>query len=97
MAAQRYVRVSDLVSRKKGQDTIPGRYPFTSSTLWRLVATGKFPPPIRLANVPAWPVEVLEEWEAAQPVYQPRASSKKAATESVVKRQKARLAAEGAA
>ncbi len=59
----RYIRPRDLASTKKK----PGRWPVTTSTLWRWVAAGVLPQPVKLGpQVAAWPVEVIEAYEAAQ-------------------------------
>ncbi|MBS1179811.1 MAG: hypothetical protein H6R06_4223 [Proteobacteria bacterium] len=60
---QRYLRPSDLGSTKDK----PGRWPVTPNTLWRWVQEGILPPPIRLGpQVSAWPLEVIEAYEAEQ-------------------------------
>lgn len=41
--------------------------PISSATLWRLVAAGTFPQPIKLSvNITAWRVEDLRRWIAEQ-------------------------------
>jgi predicted DNA-binding transcriptional regulator AlpA len=59
----RYIRPRDLASTKSK----PGRWPVTTSTLWRWVAAGVLPQPVKLGpQVAAWPMEVIEAYEAAQ-------------------------------
>lgn len=42
---------------------VPGMLPFSSSTLWRLVERGDFPPPVKLSRkVTAWPASVVHRW-----------------------------------
>jgi predicted DNA-binding transcriptional regulator AlpA len=56
-----YVRQSQLVG-KKGS---PGIIPFSPATLWRKVAAGQFPAPVKLsAGVTAWRVEEVRAWLA---------------------------------
>ncbi|KAI3598722.1 hypothetical protein D8I24_5668 [Cupriavidus necator H850] len=44
---------------------IPAIVPFSSATLWRKVATGTFPKPVKLSKrVTAWAVEDLRLWIA---------------------------------
>ncbi|NML61852.1 AlpA family phage regulatory protein [Massilia sp. RP-1-19] len=58
-----YVRQTDLVGRpSKG---IRGVIPFSATTLWRMVAAGTFPKPIKLSpGCTAWRVEDIREWMA---------------------------------
>lgn len=44
----------------------PGILPFSRATLWRRVAEGTFPKPIKLGGITAWPVEVVRAWIEAQ-------------------------------
>ena len=54
LPATGYVRQKQLV---------PGIIPFSAATLWRKVATGKFPAPVKLsAGVTAWRVEAVRAW-----------------------------------
>lgn len=58
---QRYFRVRELTSTPQRK----GRYPIARSTLWRWVARGEYPKPVQLSpGLAAWPVEVVEAWEA---------------------------------
>lgn len=58
-----YVRQPDLVGRpSKG---VRGLIPFSPSTLWRKVADGTFPKPVKLSpGCTAWRVEDIREWMA---------------------------------
>ncbi len=66
----RYLKRSDLITRpgdKAGKRPPQrGRYPWSSTTLWRKVKTGQFPPPVTIAGIACWPVDVLEAWERKQ-------------------------------
>ena len=57
---KRYLRISDLA-------TSPGRaglLPVTGATIWRWVADGHFPAPVKLSpGVTAWPIEEFEAWQ----------------------------------
>ncbi|MCS0589330.1 helix-turn-helix transcriptional regulator [Massilia norwichensis] len=54
-----YVRQSQLVGKKGA----PGIIPFSPATLWRKVAAGQFPAPVKLsAGVTAWRVEDVRAW-----------------------------------
>jgi prophage regulatory protein len=49
-----YVRIAQL---------IPAPVPFSNATLWRKVAAGKFPAPVKLsARVTAWRVADVRAW-----------------------------------
>ncbi len=66
-----YLKRADLVSRpgtagKSPKPPTRGRYPWSSTTLWRKIKAGKFPPPSHIAGIPCWPVDVLEAWEREQ-------------------------------
>lgn len=63
MSQQRFYRVRDLTT-EPGRE---GRLPISRSTLWRWVAAGHFPPPVRLSEgITAWPAEAVEQWEKAR-------------------------------
>jgi len=50
-----------------------GRLPLSPATLWRWTATGRFPQPSRLSGgVTAWPIHVIERWEADQAANAPQ-------------------------
>lgn len=39
----------------------------SKTTLWRMIASGKFPPPIKIGErLNGWRVEVFEQWLAAK-------------------------------
>ena len=60
---RRYIRISELASTPDK----PGRWPVAPATVWRWVAAGKLPQPVRLGpQVTAWPVAVIEQHEAEQ-------------------------------
>ncbi|WP_413454054.1 helix-turn-helix transcriptional regulator [Erwinia persicina] len=44
--------------------------PFSSATLWRRVASGTFPKPIKIsARITAWRAEEVKEWISQQHVH----------------------------
>ena len=46
---------------------IPGLLPFSPATLWRKVANGSFPPPVKLSQrITAWRVEDVRQWMQEQ-------------------------------
>lgn len=63
LPARGYVRQTDLVGRpSKGSR---GIIPFSPATLWRKVADGTFPKPLKLSpGCTAWRVEDIREWMA---------------------------------
>jgi predicted DNA-binding transcriptional regulator AlpA len=62
---QTFVRINQLVSTPKRQ----GRLPIHRNTLWRWVASGEFPTPIKLGpNITAWRLSDIESWEKARGV-----------------------------
>ena len=59
------VRLAGLIQTPKA----PGNpLPFSASTLWRRVADGTFPPPVKLGSskITAWRVSDVRAWLAAQ-------------------------------
>lgn len=41
----------------------PGMVPFSAATLWRKVAAGEFPAPVKLSErVTAWQLDAVREW-----------------------------------
>jgi hypothetical protein len=60
----KFLKRGDLVSSRSPPKQ--GRYPWGTTTLWRRVKAGTFPPPVTVAGIQCWPVDVLEAWEAAQ-------------------------------
>lgn len=63
LPATGYVRQSELVGNRK--QAIRGVIPFSPTTLWRKVADGSFPAPVKLsARVTAWRVEDVHAWMA---------------------------------
>lgn len=56
---KRYIRIGQIASRP-GFD---GMLPVSAPTIYRWVAAGKFPQPIKLGpQTTAWPVEAVEGW-----------------------------------
>jgi predicted DNA-binding transcriptional regulator AlpA len=59
----RFIRIRELA-------TTPGRaglLPVSPATLWRWVARGEFPKPVRLGpQVTAWPIEEVQEFLRAK-------------------------------
>ncbi len=61
MNALTFLREKDLIGRP-GQ---PGLINFSRSTLWRRVADGSFPPPIKLSpGITAWRHSEVLKWAA---------------------------------
>lgn len=58
-------RQSQLVPspRRPGAPTV---LPFSSATLWRRVADGSFPAPLKIGRVTAWKVSDVRAWLTAQ-------------------------------
>ena len=55
MTQKGYYRISQLAGS--------GRLPVSRSTIWRWVAEGRFPKPVKLsARVSAWRVQDIEDW-----------------------------------
>lgn len=77
----RFYRLRQLasVSAREDKPARQGRYPFSAATLWRWVAAGKFPAPIKINGATAWPAEVIEAWEEAQQATKPAEGPRKAA------------------
>lgn len=60
-----FVRQAQLLSNPKTK--APGILPFSAATLWRRVAAGTFPSPVRLSpRVTAWRAEDVRAWLDAQ-------------------------------
>jgi hypothetical protein len=65
----RYLRIRDLATTPARGDKPErrGRYPVNPGTIWRWVKAGRFPAPVKLGpQTTAWPVEVLDQWDAQQ-------------------------------
>ncbi len=61
-----FIREAQLVQSPK-RPTTPAPLPFSAPTLWRLVAAGKFPKPIKLSErVTCWNVGAVRAWMTAQ-------------------------------
>lgn len=62
----RYYRIRDLASKPARGDkpATVGRYPVGPGTIWRWVAQGKFPAPVKLGpQTTAWPADALDAWD----------------------------------
>lgn len=61
-----FIRESQLVISPKRPDN-PAPLPFSAPTLWRKVAAGTFPKPIKLSQrVTCWNVGAVRAWMTAQ-------------------------------
>lgn len=61
------VRESQIVRSPKNPESAIAPLPFSAPTLWRKVAAGTFPKPIKLSErVTAWRVSEVRAWMAAQ-------------------------------
>jgi prophage regulatory protein len=61
-----FIREAQLVQSPKRPDS-PAPLPFSAPTLWRMVAKGLFPKPIRISTrVTCWKVSEVRAWMAAQ-------------------------------
>ena len=61
-----FIRESQLVQSPKRPDN-PAPLPFSAPTLWRKVAAGTFPKPIKLSErVTCWNVGQVRAWMTAQ-------------------------------
>lgn len=59
-----YIRQAQLVQNPKNPE-MAGPVPFSVPTLWRKVAAGTFPKPVKLsARVTAWQVGEVRSWLA---------------------------------
>jgi predicted DNA-binding transcriptional regulator AlpA len=80
-----FIREAQLVPSPKRPD-VAAPLPFSAPTLWRKVAAGDFPKPIKLSErVTVWKVSEVRAWMEAQaaepyePMEQPRKLTKMAA------------------
>lgn len=63
LPASGYIRQAEHVGNRK--QAIRGVIPFSPTTLWRKVADGSFPAPVKMsARVTAWKVEDIHAWMA---------------------------------
>ena len=58
---KRVLRYGDLIERGYGSRT----------TIWRLIALRKIPPPCDFFGRPGWTLETIEEFENSRPKYRP--------------------------
>jgi predicted DNA-binding transcriptional regulator AlpA len=77
-----FIREAQLVTSPK-RPNAAAPLPFSAPTLWRMVAAGTFPRPLKLsARVTVWTVASVRAWMAEQeekayaPMEQPRARTK---------------------
>ncbi|MDM0117514.1 AlpA family phage regulatory protein [Variovorax sp. J22R133] len=57
-----FLRLADLVRTPRRRNA-QGLLPFSSSTLWHMVADGRFPKPVKLSEgVTAWRVRDIRAW-----------------------------------
>lgn len=77
-----FVREAQLVTSPK-RPNVAAPLPFSAPTLWRMVAAGTFPKPLKLsARVTVWTVASVRAWMAEQsgqvyaPMVQPRDRTK---------------------
>lgn len=80
-----FIREAQLVTSPK-RPNVAALLPFSSPTLWRKVAAGTFPQPLKLsARVTVWKIGDVRAWIAEQaaqiytPMEQPRKTTKLAA------------------
>ncbi|TAI63411.1 AlpA family phage regulatory protein [Bradyrhizobium sp. Leo170] len=52
---EKYIRPSQLIKERF--------VPFSAPTLWRKVKNGKFPQPVKINGVTAWPLSVIRAWQ----------------------------------
>ena len=81
-----FIREAQLVTSPKRPE-VAAPLPFSAPTLWRKVAAGDFPKPLKLSvRVTVWQVGAVRAWMAEQvaqvytPMEQPRKRTKLAAT-----------------
>lgn len=91
---RKYLRIRELASTP----TRSGRWPVSPATIWRKVASGELAAPMRLfAGVSAWPLEVIEQYEAQVGNSSQRDTSLAKATTASVAARAARRAMNGGA
>jgi|JI10StandDraft_1071094.scaffolds.fasta_scaffold2940109_1 prophage regulatory protein len=80
-----FIREAQLVNSPK-RPNVAAPLPFSAPTLWRKVAAGEFPKPLKLSErVTVWKVSEVRAWMAEQaaqiytPMEQPRKRTKLAA------------------
>lgn len=84
-----FIRVAQLVTSPKHPE-VAAPLPFSAPTLWRMVAAGDFPKPLKLSErVTVWQVGAVRAWMAEQvaqvytPMDQPRKRIKLAAAQEL--------------
>ena len=66
---QRFIRLGELASSpaRNGKPARAGRWPASSSTVWRWVQNGLLDAPVKLGpQMVAWPIETIERFEEAR-------------------------------
>lgn len=59
--AKKFIRIDGVATTPKG----PGRYPMSKATIYRLVAAGHFPRPVKLGpGISAWDSDALDAYDA---------------------------------
>lgn len=67
LPAAGFIRQAQLIGDPKADPPVHGIVPVGSSTLWRWVAAGKFPAPVKLSErVTAWRAADVQAWADAQ-------------------------------
>lgn len=62
LPATGYIRLAQIARNPKKPDA-PAPVPVSPVTIWRWIAAGKFPKPIKLSeNVTAWKAEEVRAW-----------------------------------
>ena len=81
-----FIREAQLVTSPK-RPNVAAPLPFSAPTLWRMVAAGTFPKPLKLSTrVTVWKVGEIRAWmeqqtaRAYEPMAQPRKRTKLAST-----------------
>jgi prophage regulatory protein len=65
----RYYRMAQLVGHPGSPRRKPqvGMFPFSDTTLWRMVKAGKFPKPVKLSGgITAWPAPDVDAWQQSR-------------------------------
>ncbi|MFT3955653.1 MAG: AlpA family phage regulatory protein [Piscinibacter sp.] len=65
LPAEGFIRLPQIIGDAKAKPPILPVLPVSEAQLWRLVKTGKFPPPIKFGRrLSMWPVGVVRAWLA---------------------------------
>lgn len=61
--ARHYVRLRQLIGNPRAVPPYTGLLPISAATVWRMVATGEFPQPMKLGpRTTVWSMEDIEAW-----------------------------------